>query len=245
MVPEAFESACRQRKATVLYCVPTLHNPTVTTLPSKRRRAIARIASDYGVAIVEDDVMRPLVDDAPPPLATLEPTRSFFISTLSKAISGGLRVAFVACPRNMVSNLGESIWATQYMVPPLMAEIAATWIEDATAEKTIRRKRIAMAQREAIARELLSGFTLHSDPSSYHGWLELPGDWNSAQFTAEARRRGVLVTPAEAFQAGGGEAPRAVRVCLGAVDDEHTLRAGLEVLADIAARSPNPGRAIV
>ena len=42
-----------------------------------------------------------------------------------------------------------------------------------------------------------------------------------------------------------GEAPRAVRVCLGAVDDIHTLQAGLEVLAEVAAQKPAPERAVV
>jgi DNA-binding transcriptional MocR family regulator len=245
LVPEGFASACRQRKAKALYCVPTLHNPTLTTLPAKRRRAIAKIAKDHGVAIIEDDVMRPLVDDPPPALAALEPTNSFFITTLSKAVTGGLRVAFVSCPEGMASILGEGIWATQYMVPPLMAEIAVSWIEDGTAERTIRSKRDAIRRRCGIAQEILVGLRMRSDPSSYHLWLELPEGWSSAQLTAEARRRGVIVTPAEAFQTGGTEVPRAVRVCLGAVDDEQTLRTGLGILADLAAQSPDPGRAIV
>ena len=76
-------------------------------------------------------------------------------------------------------------------------------------------------------------------------WVDLPEGWTSAQFASEAHRRGVIVTAAEAFQIGGGPVPRAVRVSLGAVDDVHTLRAGLEVVAELAARSPDPARAIV
>ena len=245
LTPEAFESACKQRSAKALYCVPTLQNPTVTTMSSKRRKAIVKIAKQYDIAIVEDDVMRPLVEDAPPTLASLAPDRTFFITTLSKAISGGLRVAFVACPQGTAPNVGEGVWATQYMVPPLMAEIAATWIEDNTAERAMQWKREAIKERLDVAGEVLSGLTFHSHPSSYHIWVELPEGWTSASFSAEARRRGVVVTPAEAFQISGGEPPRCVRVCLGAVDDVHTLRAGLEVLAEISTSSPDPARAIV
>lgn len=245
LIPEAFETACRQRRAKALYCVPTLQNPTVTTLPDRRRRAIARIAREHGVAIVEDDVMRPLVPDPPIALTSLMPENSYFVTTLSKAISGGLRVAYVACPPGTASRLGESIWATLYMVPPLMAEIAAAWIEDRTAERAVQWKRDGIRKRVAIAREVLEGMRLHTNANSYHAWLELPESWTSAQFAAETRRRGVAVTPSEAFRAGSGGSPRAVRLCLGAVDDERTLRAALNVVADVARKKPEPGRALV
>src|SRR5947209_7662359 len=53
--PRAFADACR-RGVKVLYTTPTLQNPTGTTMPDKRRREIARIAEEHGVAILEDDV---------------------------------------------------------------------------------------------------------------------------------------------------------------------------------------------
>src|SRR6266704_690025 len=56
LLPDAFESASRGGAIKAVYTMPTLHNPTTAIMPEERRRAIAQIARQYGVAIVEDDV---------------------------------------------------------------------------------------------------------------------------------------------------------------------------------------------
>ena len=42
--PEALEAACRTTRATVLYCMPRLQNPTSAVMSEKRRRLIAAVA---------------------------------------------------------------------------------------------------------------------------------------------------------------------------------------------------------
>src|SRR5438034_3692139 len=44
----------------MLYTIPNFHNPTGSTLPEARRVEIIRIAQQYGLLIVEDDVYRDL-----------------------------------------------------------------------------------------------------------------------------------------------------------------------------------------
>src|SRR5579862_1224207 len=61
--PDAFEDSCR-RGLKVLYCAPTIHNPTASVMPISRRERIAAIANRYDVLIVEDDV-HALLPDAP------------------------------------------------------------------------------------------------------------------------------------------------------------------------------------
>jgi len=62
---------------------------------------------------------------------------------------------------------------------------------------------------------------------------------------AQARQRGVAVTPFEAFAVGGGSAPEAVRVCLGAVRARTQLEKGLRILSEILAGSPQADFSIV
>jgi DNA-binding transcriptional MocR family regulator len=76
-------------------------------------------------------------------------------------------------------------------------------------------------------------------------WLHLPEPWRSETFTEEARRRGVAVTPAQAFLVGRIATPHAVRVCLGTPSDREQLEKALRILAEILEEAPQAGPAIV
>lgn len=243
--PDALASACRQRHAKALYCVPTLQNPTTSIASQQRRREIAAVAEEFGLAIVEDEMHRLLVDDPPPTITSIAPKRSYLIAGTSKAVAGGLRVAYLVAPEGMNDRLSQSIYGTNWMVAPLPAEIMTRWIEDGTAEQTVQRKRNEAAARQEIARELLGHVPYRSQPYSYHIWLELPADCRSAEFAIEARRKGVAVTPADSFMVGSGSPPNAIRVCLGAAETRERLRRGLEILARCLSCCENLGVAMV
>ena len=245
LLPDALAAAAKRRRAKALYLIPTIHNPTSASLDEERRRAIAEIADEHGLMIVEDDPDRLLTDGAPPPVASLVPERGYFIASMSKAVSGGLRIAFLTAPTSKVARLSRELWATHWMVAPLMAEIAALWIDDGTADRVLERKRAEAAARQRLAREILGSVGFRAHPNGYHLWIELPPPWKSAELVAEAYRRGVAVSPAEAFTVGDAPAPAAVRVCLGASPDRETVRAGLSVLAEILSGERGFGAAIV
>jgi DNA-binding transcriptional MocR family regulator len=245
LLPDAFESACRQRRAKALYTVPTIHNPLTTTMSETRRHAIAGIADRHGIAIIEDAIHHLLADDAPPPLSVMAPKNSFFVAAMSKVVTGGIRIAYLVAPPGMVETLTQAVWATSWMAAPLCGEIAAKWVEDGTADETMRRKKAEARARVKIAREILAGFDLRADDCGHHAWLELPERWESAAgFAAEARRRGVAVTPADLF-AVGGNIPNAVRLSLSAPRTHEALSAGLRKVAQTLTAAPGLGPAIV
>ncbi|MBV9704243.1 MAG: aminotransferase class I/II-fold pyridoxal phosphate-dependent enzyme [Methylobacteriaceae bacterium] len=66
MRPDAFESACVNRRPRAVFLVPSLHNPTTITLTEERRRALAWVARRHNVLIIEDDVYRPMLEDTVP-----------------------------------------------------------------------------------------------------------------------------------------------------------------------------------
>lgn len=247
LVPEALEAAAKRHpRARAVYLIPTLHNPTSASLSEARRRAIAEIAAAHDLEIVEDDADRLLVAGAPPPLSRLAPERGYFVAGMSKAVSGGLRIAFLVVPPGEAERVARGLWATQWMVAPLMAEIAALWIDDGTADQVVERKRAEAAARQRLAREWLDGVaTYRAHPNGYHLWIELPAGRKSAEIVAEAYRRGVAVTPAESFAVGDAPVPAAVRACLGAARHRRDVRTALGVLAGVLGETPGLGAAIV
>ena len=71
IVPEGFDRACRDGEARLLYTIPTIHNPTASVMPRERRENIASIAREHGLHIIEDGVYNFLLEDGPPPIATM------------------------------------------------------------------------------------------------------------------------------------------------------------------------------
>ncbi len=244
--PDALTAACAELgPGRVLYCLPTLHNPTTATMSPSRREAIARVAREHDLRIVEDDVHRLLDPQAGPPLAALAPERTCYIASTSKVVAGGLRVAFVAVPAGMAEGIAHTVSASLWIPSPLTAELAAGWIEDGTAEATAGRKRAEAAARQELAHEVLAPARLRGGGASFFQWLELADGWTAESFTAAARRRGVVVASADAFTLPGVTPPAAVRISLSAPRGRQEMVAGLRVLADILQRGPAPAPAIV
>ena len=86
---------------------------------------------------------------------------------------------------------------------------------------------------------------METKPEAYYLWLRLPEPWRRDSFAAEARARGVLVTPADAFAVGREPAPHAVRLCLGAARTRATLTRGLDAVAGLLRAGEAAGAAVV
>jgi DNA-binding transcriptional MocR family regulator len=239
MVPGVFEAACRQHAPRLVYLNPTLQNPTAVTMPERRRKELAAIAKRCHVRIVEDDPYWLLAAAPPPPIATLAPEQGIYISTLSKCLTPGLRVAFVLLrdPDERERFL-VALRSFALMAAPLTAALATQWILDGSADGLLEGVRSEARLRHWMARDTLAG-RYHGAGDGLHVWLALPAYWNSAQLARSADSEGIAVTPAEAF-AMGNESVNAIRISLGSIKDRGRLQAGLRRLSDLLARRPEP-----
>lgn len=233
MLPDAFEAACVAMQPRAVFLVPTLHNPTTATMPEHRRRAIASIARRHNVLIIEDDVYRPLVDDAPPTLAAREPEITIYVSCLSKCIAPGLRFGFVTGPRAVMGNVAAALRVNCWSISPLTALIGTILLEEGIAKRMIATQREELRRRQEILRERLSEFDVQTHPYATHAWLHLPEPWRGAGFARASRARGVGVLPADAFAVGREVLTHAVRINLGAARSQSDFRRALDILVDL------------
>ena len=237
LLPDAFEAACRAHRPKLLYCTPTLHNPTTATMPPDRRAAIAAIATAQGIAIVEDDAYGMLPRSAPPPLATFAPSLSYYIAGVAKSLSPALRLAYVVPPDAAAAHrLAAAIRATTSMASPLTAAIATRWIGDGTAEAVREAIRRETASRRQILRALLPEAGLRTAEDAFHAWLPLDPPWTRSAFIDRLRSAGIGAVGSDAFAAG--TAPEAVRLGLGAPATREALRTSLEAVAAALAAPP-------
>lgn len=252
LLPDALEYACKKGNPKVLYCMPTLQNPTGIVWTERRRREVMEVVERWGLYVLEDDTTAFLVDDPPTPLAELAPDRVFMISSTSKSIGAGLRVGFLHVPREKHKDGGDlrarvigNMAALSWMTPPLMAEIASRMIASGAADAMVRAKRRELAKRRRAFERVLQGIETPSHEQCSFVWARLPEPWRSSQFVEEARAEGVALSPAESFVVGRALAPHAVRICIGTPTEREQVDRGLEVLARVLDREPNACRALV
>lgn len=237
MIPEAVDRACRDLRPQALYCTPAIQNPTAVTMPAERRQALATVAARHNVPVIEDDAYGLLPSHPLPAAATFASQHVYYVATLSKCLSPGFRMAYIAAPSAAeAQRLTAALRATSLMPSPLMTSLIAQWIATGRAallRDGVRRENIA---RQKIASGILPPGSFEAHAEGPHLWLTLPASWHRLEFVAYARQHGLALVPSDAFLAAPPSPeftpPNAVRVCLGAAGNQAVLRAALESIAE-------------
>lgn len=234
MLPDALDNACRNGGVKVVYLMPSCQNPTLARMPESRRREIAEVCRRHDVIIIEDDVYAlAFASQKAPAMAALAPERTCFIAATSEILGGGLRVAYLCPPQHVLDDLERSISHTISMVPPLMAELAARWISDGTADAILFAKRQEAAVRNALARDILDGFPLMSRSTGFFCWLGLPDSRTGKSLAIAAREQGVIVAEGEHFSMSHSGGENGVRLALGGVLRREDLARALGIVRNI------------
>ncbi|MES2896062.1 MAG: PLP-dependent aminotransferase family protein [Pseudomonadota bacterium] len=243
VMPGALERLCAEQRLKAIYLIPTLQNPVATTMGLERRREVARIARSAHVPIVEDDAYGRLPAAPLPALAALDPENVWHVATLSKALSPGLRTAFVAAPDAAAAQrLALALRALSLMASPLTAAVATAWIREGAAEHLLAAIRAESRARQALAHEILPGAV--GGPDGVHVWLDLPQGRDPGSLRASAAQRGLSLVTAESFAAG--PAPRnGLRISLGGQARRDVLAQALQAVAVLLAEELEIGRAVV
>ncbi len=214
MLPDALDRAAQTFNSRTLFCSPTLHNPTGSSMSMERREAIAAVVRRRNLLPMEDAVHAAALTHPLPALCTLVPEQSFLVSSFSKVMAPGLRVGYLEASPRWLDKVAASIRADCWMVAPLMPEIATIWPETGEAEHLIGLQRNAIAERLAEAKRLLAGIDMRCAEHYPHLWLPLPQSWRAGSYAASLRQAGVLVRTMDHFAVGRAVTPHAVRIGL-------------------------------
>jgi len=235
MLPRALEHAARHIGGKLVYCSPSLHNPTNSTMSEQRREAIAKVVLKNKLLWIEDCVHAAAQAAPLPAVAALLPEQALVLSSFSKVAGPGLRVGYIEAAPQWISKLAASMRADCWMVAPLMPEIATRWIESGAMEQLIAAQRASITQRLALVQPLLQGLDCRMDAESPLVWMPLPEPWRASQFAAALRQAGVLVRTADHFAVGRSAAPHAVRISLNAAPTAQDVQAGVKTLLAMLA----------
>lgn len=229
LVPEAFEALCRQEAPKVLYCNPTVHNPTASVMPEDRREAIAKVARRYNVHIIEDDVIGALHGPGPKPIAALAPDVTWYCMSLSKCFAMGLRLAYVVAPDQVAAErlLMPVRNLSSWMPSSLSLMVVQDWITTGAGGRIADAIQQEIADRQRMAASLLPKASYATAEGALHLWLQLPSTVDASTFERVAARARVLIRPSNLFLVDDSLAPNAVRVSLSSPTHRTELEIGL------------------
>ncbi|WP_373638362.1 PLP-dependent aminotransferase family protein [Klebsiella quasipneumoniae] len=213
---QALHTLCQQRRVRAVYTMPTLHNPLGWVLNAGQRQALADLARQHDLLIIEDAAYARLVSRPPPPVVSYAPERTVYVTGFSKNIATGLRVGVVISPPRYRPEIERAIRATTWNTPTLISSLICAWIEDGTVARFETQKRQDARQRQQVAREVLCGLPVVSHPDSYFVWLPLGEESRADRLANALMERRISVSTAEPFCVSA-TIPQALRIALGSV----------------------------
>ena len=249
------------RAVKALYVVPNFQNPTGLLIGLDKRRRLLEWASRRDVLIIEDDPYHELYfEDA----ATESEVRSIkaddhdgrviYLSSFSKTLAPGYRVAWIAAPAAVAVKLEMAKQSEDLMTGSLDQRVVHEACRSGLLARQLpklrqhyRHKRDVMTR--TLARELKGTVTWPEPKGGFFLWLTLPRQLDADRMIPRAVENGVIYVAGEAFFVNGEggntmrlsfSAPTEARIEEGVVRLARTMREELEA---VSASIPAPGQA--
>jgi 2-aminoadipate transaminase len=193
----------------LIYLVNPFANPTGSTIPAERARALIDVARAYGVRIVADEVYRLTAFDAVPrSLAAIGPDVVLALQSFSKVLAPGLRLGFVDASVEDASALANSgLLRSGGGMNPFVGAIVRDLLAGGAFAEHLRAWRAALRERAALLTRALREHAPTARFTDVAGgfflWVEFPG------VEVAALSCGVRVAPGAQFVAPPGDASAA------------------------------------
>lgn len=201
------EDVLAQRRAKLIYVVPSFHNPTGVTMDVAARRRLIEIAGQFRVPIIEDDIYRELRYNGPdiPPLKALdEHGLVIYISSFSKVGFPGLRVGWIAAPQVVIDHLNRAKQRSDLHASLLAQAAIFEFARRGLLTKHIKRVKKAYSQRrdamlEALEKHFPDDASWSRPDGGMSVWVRLPQSVNTSQLLVQAIESGVTFVSGEHF----------------------------------------------
>jgi 2-aminoadipate transaminase len=197
-----------------IYELPNFHNPAGNTLSLERRQRVAHLAREYDLVIIEDDPYGELRFEGEDltPLFRLAPERTIYLSTFSKTLAPGIRLAWITAPKPIINRLVQAKQGADLHSGTFVQMVANDICQRGILRQHVRRLRQVYRQRrdammDAIAEHFPEEVTFTKPLGGLFLWARAPEAINTRDFLLKAVAARVAYVPGFAFYPGeqGGE----------------------------------------
>lgn len=202
-----------------VYALPNFHNPAGTTLPEDRRHRLVEIARKHNLILVEDDPYGALRYEgkAPTPISALAPERTLYLGTFSKTLTPGLRIGWVAGPKEIRKRLvlakqGADLHTSTFdqMIANDIAQRGIIEVHVKHLKQTYGARRNTML--EALGEFWPDGCCWTRPQGGLFLWARIPGDIDTHALLSEALENKVAFVPGVNFYPHGDGGHKAMRL---------------------------------
>ena len=208
----ALELSIKEHRPKIIYLAPTYQNPTGSTLTIEERKAVARLASQYGVPVIEDDPYSELRYDGP----ALPLIKSFaaedaviYLGTFSKTLAPGLRLGWIVADSELMAKLIVAKQGTDLHTSTLLQRATHYYLTHFKATEHVETiRQTYKVRRDLMLSELKANFSTQVkwiEPSGgMFIWLTLPDNYDTVKLLPRATTANVAYVPGAHFFAHEG-----------------------------------------
>ncbi len=203
-----------------IYVLPNFQNPTGTTLPFERRMKLIELADRYGVPIIEDDPygqLRYEGEDIPSVEILDSRMREqngtytgnvIYLSTFSKILAPGLRLAWVVAPDNVIHKLALAKQGTDLNTSTFNQIVAHEVGQHGFIDRHVEMMRKVYLERrnamvDSLEENMPEGVSWTRPQGGLFLWVTLPEPFNSTELLPQVIEDNVAYVPGEFFHADG------------------------------------------
>jgi 2-aminoadipate transaminase len=221
MIVDELEAALRVGPK-FIYVLPNFQNPGGSTLSLERRRKLVETADKYGVPIVEDDPYGQLRYEGEhlPSVVYLDSQyrgpngghysgNVIYLSTFSKLLAPGLRLAWVIAPPEVIRKLVMTKQAADLHTSSFNQYVAYDVAKDGFLDEHVKVIRAVYKERRDVMIEMMeemfpAGVTWRKPQGGMFLWSILPEDMDAAEVLKRAIDKKVAFVPGTSFHPRGG-----------------------------------------
>jgi len=219
LVVEGLSEIFMRYRPKLIFTLPTFQNPLGVTMSLERRKQLLQLAARHQVGIVEDDPYGDLyfAEKPLPSLKSMDPGGFvIYLSSFSKSVTPGLRLAWLAAPPAVVERIARAKGSLDFRATLLNQWVMDSFLREGLMEKHLADLRPVLKRRRdslvhALHQYMPSGVTWHVPDGGYHLWCTLPRPLRARRLLSEAARDGVAFIPGD-YYGPGDEARRGLRL---------------------------------
>ncbi|MFZ6772811.1 PLP-dependent aminotransferase family protein [Undibacterium sp. SXout7W] len=208
---EALEYALEhQNGVRAIVTMPNFQNPLGCVMPDKHKKRLLKLAEQYDLALIEDDVFGDLSAQAerPQPIKAWDKQgRVIYCGSCSKSIAPAFRIGWIAGGRYQAKI--TSLKLSHSLITPLLEQaVLAEFMQSGALPSHLRklRERLSASIPQVIAavqRYFPVGTQIVSTAGGWWLWLELPEHIDTLALLRQSVSRGIAFTPGALFSSSG------------------------------------------
>lgn len=228
----------KYQENSLVYTIPTFHNPTGAVMTKERRTEFYRFCSNHRLPIIEDNAYGELwIDEEPPkPIKTMDNGGNvLYLGTISKTMAPGLRIGWIVGPSSVIERLGDVKMQIDYGASSLSQWAMAELLSSGSYDEYLLLVRSQLKRRRDLMIEALNkyfkGIAEWNIPKgSFYVWLKFKLNINTDQLFAAALKENILINPGSVYDFTKN---KALRLSYSYVE-EYELEPALKKLSELA-----------